>query len=70
MARLDGVALRTAWPEWNHRRVTGTINGFAFRTTLFPAQKGALLSLVVNRAMQAGAGVKAGRHGEAAAGTG
>ena len=60
MARLDGTALRKAWPEWTDRRVKGTINGFAFRTTLFPAQKGTLLFLVVNREMQSGAGVKAG----------
>ncbi len=60
MARLDGAALRKAWPEWNHRRVKGTINGFAFRTTLFPGGEGALLFLVVNRQMQAGARVKAG----------
>lgn len=60
MARLDGAALRKAWPEWKNRRVKGAINGFAFRTTLFPAQKGALQFLLVNREMQAGARVKAG----------
>ncbi|HVZ83310.1 MAG TPA: YdeI/OmpD-associated family protein [Terracidiphilus sp.] len=60
MARLDGMALRKAWPEWKNRRVMGTMNGYAFRSTLFPAQKGALLFLVVNREMQAGAHVKAG----------
>jgi hypothetical protein len=32
MARLDGAALRKAWPAWTDRRVQGQINGFAFRT--------------------------------------
>jgi hypothetical protein len=37
-------------------RVCGTVNGFAFRTSLFPDARGGF-HLLVNRAMQAGAGV-------------
>jgi uncharacterized protein YdeI (YjbR/CyaY-like superfamily) len=40
-------------------RVKGSVNGFAFRTSLFPAAGGGFY-LLVNRAMQAGAGVKLG----------
>ena len=29
-----------AWPERNGRRVRGEINGFAFRTSLFPEKGG------------------------------
>jgi len=39
-------------------RVRGTVNGFAFRTSLFPMR--AALSICWNRAMQAGAGVGLG----------
>lgn len=55
VARLDGATLRKAWPAWTDRRVQGQINGFAFRTTLLSAKKGAELVLLVNRKMQAGA---------------
>ena len=37
-------------------RVRGTVNGFAFRTSLFPDARGGF-HLLVNRKMQAGAGV-------------
>ncbi|HEV2445900.1 MAG TPA: DUF1905 domain-containing protein, partial [Candidatus Sulfopaludibacter sp.] len=50
--------LKAAWPGWSTRRVRGTVNGFAFRTALFPAAGGHVL--VVNRRMQAGAGAAAG----------
>ena len=40
-------------------RVCGTVNGFAFRTSLFPDARGGF-HLLVNRAMQAGAGVGLG----------
>jgi uncharacterized protein YdeI (YjbR/CyaY-like superfamily) len=51
----------TVWQERVRLRVKGTINGFPFRTSLFPfpAQQGAYF-LLVNREMQAGGKVKAG----------
>lgn len=52
VARLEAAPLRKAWPAWADRRVKGTVNGHAFRTTLLSAKKGAELVLVVNRAMQ------------------
>jgi uncharacterized protein YdeI (YjbR/CyaY-like superfamily) len=81
----DGTALKwviarvpfemaTAWPVRKGRRVRGEIEGFAFRTSLFPGRgssagtassgatnqgaKGELL--LVNKQMQAGAGVRVG----------
>jgi uncharacterized protein YdeI (YjbR/CyaY-like superfamily) len=54
------VDLRKAWPMWRTRRVFGEINGFAFRTALMPGPKGAGFALIVNKRMQAGAGVRAG----------
>ncbi len=44
-----------AWPERKGRRVRGEINGFAFRTSLFPEKGGKAHFLLVNRKMQAGA---------------
>lgn len=44
-----------AWPERNGRRVRGTINGFEFRTSLFPEKGGDRYVLLVNKKMQAGA---------------
>ncbi len=49
-----------AWPVRNGRRVRGEINGFAFRTSLFPAAGGTKHMLVVNKKMQAGAHAAAG----------
>jgi uncharacterized protein YdeI (YjbR/CyaY-like superfamily) len=49
-----------AWPERNGRRVRGTVNGFAFRTSLFPEKGGERYVLLVNRKMQAGAKAGAG----------
>jgi uncharacterized protein YdeI (YjbR/CyaY-like superfamily) len=71
----DGTALKwviarvpfemaKAWPVRRGRRVRGEIEGFAFRTSLFPdkrlnqGQKGELL--LVNKQMQAGAGARVG----------
>ena len=54
------VDLRKAWPQWKSRRVLGEINGFAFKTALIPGRKGQGFVLIVNKKMQAGAGVKAG----------
>jgi uncharacterized protein YdeI (YjbR/CyaY-like superfamily) len=44
-------------------RVKGSVNGFAFRTSLFPDAAGGFY-LLVNRAMQAGGGVKLGDSAE------
>jgi Domain of unknown function (DUF1905)/Bacteriocin-protection, YdeI or OmpD-Associated len=52
--------------EWNQMvrlRVRGDVNGFAFRTSLFPDARGGFY-LLVNRAMQAGAGVGLGDTAE------
>jgi len=71
-ARLepDGTALRwviarvpfdvaKAWPVRRGRRVCGEIEGFAFRTTLFPHPQGGNV-LLVNKKMQVGAGARVG----------
>ena len=48
-----------AWKTRNRLRVKGTVNGFAFRTSLFgSAQDGHFL--LVNRQMQKGAGASVG----------
>jgi uncharacterized protein YdeI (YjbR/CyaY-like superfamily) len=44
---------------WTSRRVFGEINGFPFKTALIPAAKGQGHLLIVNKKMQAGAGVRA-----------
>jgi uncharacterized protein YdeI (YjbR/CyaY-like superfamily) len=44
-----------AWPERRGRRVRGEINGYAFRTALFPEAGGKKHILLVNKKMQAGA---------------
>jgi uncharacterized protein YdeI (YjbR/CyaY-like superfamily) len=67
----DGTALKwtiaripfdvaKAWPVRKGRRVRGEIEGFAFRTTLFPRPGGGGHYLLVNKKMQAGARVRAG----------
>ena len=43
------------WPVRKGRRVRGEINGFAFRTALFPESGGKKHVLLVNKKMQAGA---------------
>jgi uncharacterized protein YdeI (YjbR/CyaY-like superfamily) len=48
-----------AWGSRGNFRVKGEINGFAFRTSLFPTRKGVHF-LLVNKRMQAGAGVSSG----------
>jgi uncharacterized protein YdeI (YjbR/CyaY-like superfamily) len=48
------------WPVRRGRRVRGEINGFAFRTALFPEAGGKKHVLLVNKKMQAGAHAKAG----------
>src|SRR5712691_1344936 len=47
------------WGTRGMLRVQGEINGFAFRTSLFPTGKG-YHYLLVNKRMQAGAGARAG----------
>jgi uncharacterized protein YdeI (YjbR/CyaY-like superfamily) len=67
----DGTALKwiiarvpfdieKAWPERRRLRVRGEINGFPFRTSLFPVpgQKGHMV--LVNKKMQKGAGARRG----------
>lgn len=67
----DGTALKwtvvrvpfdfvKTWPVRKGRRVCGEIEGFAFRTTLFPDPKGGGHVLLVNKKMQTGAGVMKG----------
>ncbi len=48
------------WPERKGRRVKGEIEGFAFRTSLFPDRRGEGQILLVNKKMQAGAQSRAG----------
>ena len=48
------------WPKMVRSRVRGEANGFAFRTSLFPVSGGGGYFLLVNKAMQQGAGVFAG----------
>jgi uncharacterized protein YdeI (YjbR/CyaY-like superfamily) len=49
------------WKTMVRLRVRGEVNGFAFRTSLFPdSEKGTGFYLLVNRKMQAGAGVGLG----------
>jgi uncharacterized protein YdeI (YjbR/CyaY-like superfamily) len=46
-----------AWPNRKRLRVRGQINGFAFRTSLFPVPGGAGHMVLVNKKMQTGAKV-------------
>lgn len=48
------------WPVRKGRRVRGEIEGFAFRTSLFPDSHGTGQILLVNKKMQAGAGARRG----------
>jgi uncharacterized protein YdeI (YjbR/CyaY-like superfamily) len=67
----DGTALKwviarvpfdisKAWPVRNGRRVRGEIEGFPFRTTLFPDHRGAGHFLLVNKKMQSAAEARIG----------
>jgi hypothetical protein len=51
------------WPKMVRLRVRGEINGFAFRTSLFPDPRGGFY-LLVNKAMQQGAMVSSGAMAE------
>lgn len=48
------------WPVRNGRRVRGDIEGFAFRTSLFPDPRGSGHLLLVNKKMQSGAKARPG----------
>jgi uncharacterized protein YdeI (YjbR/CyaY-like superfamily) len=48
------------WPVRKGRRVRGEINGFAFRTSLFPEAGGKKHVVLVNKKMQAGARARVG----------
>jgi uncharacterized protein YdeI (YjbR/CyaY-like superfamily) len=52
--------IASAWPVRNGRRVRGEIEGFPFRTSLFPDPRGKGQVLLVNKKMQAGAKARAG----------
>jgi len=67
----DGTALKwviarvpfdmaKVWPVRKGRRVRGEIEGFAFRTSLFPDARGTGQVLLVNKKMLAGAGARQG----------
>lgn len=49
-----------AWPERRGMRVRGEIEGFGFRTSLFPDPRGAGQFLLVNKKMQAAAKARVG----------
>jgi len=51
-----------AWPVRKGRRVKGEIEGFAFRTSLFPDARGKGCVLLVNKKMQTGAGARLGER--------
>jgi uncharacterized protein YdeI (YjbR/CyaY-like superfamily) len=72
--RPDGTSLKwtiitvpfdpeKVWPKRRRLRVRGTINGFAFRTSLFKAKDGSTL-LLVNKKMQKEGGVRQGHVAE------
>ena len=48
------------WPERRGRRVRGDIEGFSFRTSLFPDPHGKGQILLVNKKMQASAQARVG----------
>jgi uncharacterized protein YdeI (YjbR/CyaY-like superfamily) len=52
--------LAKAWPVRNGRRVRGEIEGFPFRTSLFPDRRRGTHILLVNKKMQSGAGARVG----------
>lgn len=54
--------IRKAWPSRRGLRVRGAINGFPFRTSLFPDPRGYGHILLVNKKMQAGGRVRKGEQ--------
>jgi uncharacterized protein YdeI (YjbR/CyaY-like superfamily) len=63
VARVPFVP-QAVWPEMVRLRVQGTVNGFAFRTSLFPYREGGAFYLLVNRAMLAGGQAALGGRAE------
>ena len=72
--RADGTGLQwtiitvpfdptQVWTKRQRLRVRGTINGFAFRTSLFRARDGSYI-LLINKKMQKGAAVRPGQVAE------
>lgn len=59
IARIPFDAAKV-WPERHGRRVAGDIEGFPFRTSLFPDPQGSGQVLLVNRKMQAAAKARVG----------
>ena len=59
IARIPFDVAKT-WPERRGNRVRGTINGFAFRTALFPYPLDEGRMLLVNKRMQKGAHARPG----------
>lgn len=59
IARIPFDAAKV-WPERHGRRVRGDIEGFPFRTSLFPDPQGSGQVLLVNRKMQAAAKARVG----------
>lgn len=49
-----------AWPNRKRLRIRGAINGFAFRSSLFPVPGGPGYMVLVNKKMQAGANARCG----------
>lgn len=52
--------LKKLWPEWTSRRVLGSINGFAFQTTLLSGGKDKGYTMVVYKKIQTAARVGVG----------
>jgi len=63
IARLPFVP-QDVWTQMVRLRVRGSVNGFVFRTSLFPEAGGTGYFLLVNKAVQAGAGVRLGDWAE------
>jgi len=63
IARLPFVP-QDVWTKMVRLRVRGSVNGFAFRTSLFPEGGGTGYFLLVNKAVQNGAGVRLGNWAE------
>jgi uncharacterized protein YdeI (YjbR/CyaY-like superfamily) len=63
IARLPFVP-QDVWTQMVRLRVRGSVNGFAFRTSLFPVGGGGGYFLLVNKAMQTGAGLRLGDWAE------
>ncbi len=63
IARLP-FAPQDVWTQMMRLRVRGSVNGFAFRTSLFPVTGGGGYFLLVNKTVQAGAGVRLGDWAE------